>query len=121
MTKKRGYGKPCGRCGSCEIVKFLAWIIRISDGLGSSLDESMPRFALIQKIHDDVARRHPLGIVTHLARVIESLSMGVRGGDDDARCVLGDLVRDEANSIMLNGRADHCRAGVHRLDVMRSE
>lgn len=94
----------CGRCGLCDLARFIAWRARIEAGLGDSTDEGSPRLALISEIHADVARRYPLGIATRLAAVIASLAYPENEDTDtDAVRDLADLEQDESESVRLNG------------------
>lgn len=107
MKKKRAKPKkPCGLCGGCDFARFRDWRRRIEVGLnGEAHNELSERFALIQEIHHDVARRHPLGIAVRLNEVIAALAMDDNG---DAAGGLADLEHDESESFRLNGRSVTC-------------
>lgn len=72
MTTKRAKKaeKPCDRCGLCDLARFVGWRERVEQGLGKKINERSKRFELVQEIHEDVARRHPLGIAVVLAEAI---------------------------------------------------
>lgn len=82
-----------------EEALFREWRLRVEAGLGEDLEEQGDRFALVQEIHEDVARRYPLGIAGSLRNVLDAL---VAGDDGDAHLLLLTLENDERNSRELN-------------------
>lgn len=78
---------------------FYGWRLRIMAGLPESTEEGSPRFELIQAIHEDLPRRHPLGIAFRLREALNALCVG---DDRDAVRILAELERDELASRALN-------------------
>lgn len=78
---------------------FRGWAERIRAGLpplpGDETDEDSPRMALINEIHAEVARRHPLGIAEELYAAISCLHSDA---DLDALEILDLLVKNERES-----------------------
>lgn len=106
---RRGH---CGDCGACDGLRFRQWRERLAviPGGGSAGDEKSPRFALIDEIHRDRARRHPLGIAERLSDLIGCLHAD---DDPDSITLLAELEQDERRSIEINGERnlECCAAG----------
>ena len=123
----------CGECALCDRIRFLVWRARLEEGqafepgaalavriqghtLGSALDEESARFALIEEIHRDRKKRHPLGIAQSLSRVIDALHV-----EDDADAIrdLEALAEDERVSVEMNGERnlECCEASSKFLQV----
>lgn len=82
---------------------FRSWRKRVEAGLPEDLDDEGHRFALIQEIHDDQARRYPLGIAGTLRAVISALHVAE---DVEAIELLEALERDEWSSRALNASSE---------------
>lgn len=112
MTKR--IKKPCDRCGLCDLARFVGWRERVEHGLGQKINERSKRFLLVQEIHEDIARRYPLGIAVTLAQAVANLACCEPDGDEDAVMLLADIETDERQSVRLNGTRGHCAASVLR-------
>lgn len=85
--------------------RFRGWSNRITDLDDFDIHVDGPRLDLICEIHEDIARRHPLGIARQLSNVLDALACYGSHEDEEAVELLDDLADTEKRSREMNGRA----------------